>query len=242
MSRRTNLEAQDRLPSAFAHFKALFLKEMSIEFRTREMISSMGIYALLVIVVFGVGFGQRLFEFDILPLAGGLLWVSAVFTSLLGLNRSFNREKELMAMEGVLVAPVDRGTIFLAKASANALFLIVVQLVAVPLFIVFFLMSAQLPPDLYLIAVPLLLGSLGIAATGTLLATITMHTRGRDVMLALLFIPVVFPLLYCCTSATSAILMGESDFIGLMQASGMALGYDAIMTLLGWMLYDFVVG
>ncbi|MDR2492362.1 MAG: heme exporter protein CcmB [Coriobacteriales bacterium] len=238
----TSANASPRPPSAGAQFVLLLKKELSIEFRTREMISSMGLYALLVLVVFGVAIGQTLWAYDIMPVAGGLLWVLVVFTSLLGLNRSFNREKELSAFEALLVAPLDRGAIFLAKAAANALFLVVIQLIAVPLFAVFFFANTAIAPTAPLVAVPLLVGSVGIAGVGTLLATMTMHTRGRDVMLALLFIPIVFPLLYSCVSAASMTLLGADDLMPFVQATVLALGYDAVMIILGWVLYDVVCG
>jgi len=228
-------------------FLTLLRKDLRIEFRTFDMLSSMGIYAVLVLIVFGVAFGFTAAFYDILPLASGLLWVLAVFTSLLGLNRSFNREREFSALEALLLSPLDRGVLFLAKVTANMLFLSVVLIIAVPLFAFFFLLGTPqgqatvLAASAPLIVIPLIIGVIGVAGVGTLLATITLHTRGRDVMLALLFIPVIFPLLYSCVSASSMALLGIADYMVFLQVLCIGAGYDAIMIILGWMLYDFIV-
>jgi len=229
-------------PSMLAHYRILLAKDLRIEFRTREMLTSMGIYALLVLVVYGAALGQASWGFGILQIAGGLLWVVVVFTSLLGLNRSFSQEKEFAALDSVLLAPLDRSVIFLAKTTANVIFLLAVQVIAVPLFVFFFLTSTTPAATAALIVLPLLVGSLGIAGIGTLLATITMHTRGKDVLLAVLFIPLVFPLLYACVGATSMALLGTTDDPGaLWRALALAGGYDVAMILLSWVLYDFII-
>ena len=229
-------------PSGFSQYKTLLVKDLRREFRTREMLVSMGIYALLVIIVYGVGLSFAKPGDEFLEIAGGLLWALIVFTSLLGLNRSFSAEKENGCIEGLLLAPLDRGVVFLAKATSNLLFLLVVEVIAVPLFWVFFAPYAQLGDAAALMVVPLLIGSVGIAGVGTLLSTITANTRGKDVMLALLFVPVIFPLLYACVSATTAVLVGGDVMADTLTVSlALAGGYDIIMILASWVLYDFVV-
>ena len=206
------------------------------------MLTSMGIYALLVLVVFGAALAQTASGFDILQMSGGLIWALIVFTSLLGLNRSFAHEKEEGALEGVLLVPLDRSVIFLSKATANLLFLLVVELITVPLFYFFFLTGSQPAPTLALALLPLLAGTIGIAGIGTLLATITMHTRGKDVLLAVLFIPLAYPLLYACVSATTIAVLGADSLTDVfVPALALAFGYDVVMLLVSWMLYDFVV-
>lgn len=231
-----------RAPSALAQYRVLLMKDLRQEFRTKEMLVSMGIYALLVIVVFGVALSFARPGADFLEVSGGLLWALVVFTSLLGLNRSFSHETENGCLEGLLLAPLDRGVVFLAKATSNLVFLGIVEIIAVPLYWVFFSSFAAPAATAALIVVPLVLGSVGIAGIGTLLSTITAATRGKDVMLALLFVPIVFPLLYACVSATTAALVGgvlmEEAFATSLV---LAAGYDVIMLLASWVLYDFVV-
>ncbi len=229
-------------PSAFQQYRTLLRKDLEQEFRTKEMLTSMGIYALLVLVVYGAALAQTSSALDIVQMSGGLLWALIVFTSLLGLNRSFSHEKEQGCLEGILLVPLDRSVIFLAKATSNLLFLLVVELIAVPLFYFFFL-TAEAPSESFLmLVVPLVVGTVGIAGIGTLLSTITINTRGKDVMLAVLFIPLVFPLLYACVSATTAAIVGAEGYADVMLTSlALAGGYDVIMILLSWVLYDFVI-
>jgi len=126
-------------PSTWAHYKALLRKDLAQELHTKEMITSMGLYALLVLVVYGASLAQAGSELDIQQMAGGLLWVVVLFTSLLGLNRSFSHEKENGCLESILLVPMDRSVIFLAKATANLVFLLIVEVICVPLFFFFFL-------------------------------------------------------------------------------------------------------
>ena len=179
---------------------------------------------------------------DVLQMSGGLLWALIVFTSLLGLNRSFAHEKEQGCLEGILLVPLDRSVIFLAKATSNLLFLLAVEVVAVPLFYFFFLTTVTPGESFWLLAVPLFVGTVGVAGIGTLLSTITVNTRGKDVMLAVLFIPLVFPLLWACVSATTAVVVGAEGYMDVMLTSlALGVGYDVVMLLASWVLYDFVI-
>ncbi|MCL1798088.1 MAG: heme exporter protein CcmB [Eggerthellaceae bacterium] len=229
-------------PTGFHHYLTLLKKDLTQEFRTKEMLTSMGIYSLLVLIVFGAALAQTASSFDILQMGGGLLWVLIVFTSLLGLNRSFSHEKENGCLEGVLLIPLDRSVIFLAKASSNLLFLLAVEIMVIPLFYFFFLTTTTPAETFWMIVFPLLVGTIGVAGIGTLLSTITINTRGKDVMLAVLFIPLIYPLLYACVSATTAVIVGgEWTMDVYLPALALAGGYDVIMILLSWVLYDFVI-
>ncbi|MFR2950841.1 MAG: heme exporter protein CcmB [Collinsella intestinalis] len=142
-------------PSAFAQYRALLAKDVRQEFRTREMLTSMIVYSLLVLTIYGAALAQVGDKLQVVSFAGGLLWALIVFTSLLGLNRSFSHETESGCLEGILLAPIDRAVVFLAKATSNLLFLLMVELVTVPLFFVFFLSGAELPPTTPMILLPL---------------------------------------------------------------------------------------
>lgn len=231
-----------RRVSGWSRFAALVRKDLLLEMHTLDLVASMGLYALLVLVVYGVAVAQAGSDLDVLRVAGGLLWAALLFTSLLGLARSFSREKEGGCLEGLLLVPMDRSIIFLAKATANLVFLLAVQVVVVPLFAFFLLGGADVAPT-WPWAVPLLvLGAVGIAGVGTLVSTITANTRGKDVMLAVLVVPLMFPLLWACVSGTTAALMGGADVAAeLVVPLALAAGYDAIMLLACWVLYDFAV-
>ena len=117
-------------PSTFSQYRTLLKKDLRQEFRTREMLTSMGIYALLVIIVYGAALALTVRDLDIVRMSGGLLWALIVFTSLLGLNRSFAHEKEQGCLEGILLVPLDRSVVFLAKATSNFLFMLAVEIIA----------------------------------------------------------------------------------------------------------------
>ena len=234
-------QAKARRPSAFQQYRILLGKDLRQEFRSFEMLSSMVIYAVLVLIVYGAAFASAS-NVNVLQISGGLLWALIVFTSLLGLNRSFAHEKEQGCLEGILLVPLDRGVVFLAKATANFLFLIVVEAIVLPLFWFFFLADVELASSAPYMMLLLLVGTVGIAAVGTLLATITVNTSGKDVMLAVLFIPIIFPLLYACVSGTTAVMVGAEGWQETLRiALALAVGYDVIMVLVSWVLYDFVV-
>lgn len=229
-------------PSAFAQYRALLAKDVRQELRTREMLTSMIVYSLLVLTIYGAALAQVGDKLQIVSFAGGLLWALIVFTSLLGLNRSFSHETESGCLEGILLAPIDRVVVFLAKATSNLLFLLMVELVMVPLFFVFFLSGAELPSTTPMILLPLLVGTIGVAGVGTLLSTMAIDTRGRDVLLAILFIPVAFPLLYACVSATGVALMGvEGTFATFWRSLALAAAYDVVMVAAAWGLYEFAL-
>ena len=223
-------------------YLALLRKDLRQEFRTREMLTSMGLYALLVIIVYGAALALTARGMDIAHMGGGLLWGLIVFTSLLGLGRSFAHEKEQGCLEGILLAPLDRSAVFLAKATANVLFMLAVEVVTVPLFYFFFMTGEAVAPTFAAIVAPLLVGTVGMAGIGTMLSTITVNTRSKDVLLAVLFIPLIYPLLYACVTATTAAIAGTEFWTDLfVMPLVLACGYDVVMLLVCWVLYDFVV-
>ncbi len=229
-------------PSTWQQYKTLVRKDLAQEFRTREMFTSMGIYALLVIIVYGAALAQTAARLDIVRMSGGLIWAMLVFSSLLGLNRSFSHEKEQGCLEGILLVPLDRSVVYLAKVTSNLLFLLAVEVIAIPLFIFFFMTSQPLPETFWFVVFPLIFGTIGMAGVGTMLSTITVNTRGKDVMLAVLFIPLIYPLLYACVTATTAALVGGEFWIdSYTMPLLLAAGYDAIMLIACWVLYDFVI-
>lgn len=240
VSRRSSVKLA--APSLWAQYVSLLKKDLEREFRTKEMLTSMGIYAFLVLIVYGTALAHTSNDLDIVQMSGGLLWAMIVFTSLLGLNRSFQHEKEEGCLEGIMLVPLDRSVIFLAKATSNFLFLLLVELVAVPLFGFFFLSGEGASSTFPLLVIPLVLGTLGMCTVGTLLSTITVNTRGKDVMLAVLFIPIIFPLLYACVSAATGAIVGGDVFAdGFFVSCVLCAAFDVIMSLVCWVLYDFVV-
>ena len=242
----------DILPkiSGWRQYKAILRKDIAQELRTKEMVTSMGLYGILVLVIYYIALSQTGTGFDVTAIAAGLLLLMIVFTSMLGLNRSLIHEHDQGQLEALLLAPIDRPIIFLAKATTNLLFLLIVQLVVVPLFYVMYVVGAlpvQLghitPGPWWMIAIALLLGTIGIAGVGTLLATISVNTTGRDFILAVLFIPVMYPLLLVLVAALNAVITGCPNFYTTFwQMCAAATIYNAILIAAAFVLYDFILG
>ena len=240
---------------AFRQFRALLRKDIVSELRTREMVASMFLFVVLAMIVFhyaftahgssgGSGGGPGSAgdgSGDLSLFAGGMLWVVFVFGALLGLNRSFVHEKDEGCLDGLLLCPVDRVIIFLAKMTANLIFLGLIQVLAVPVFVVIFAsgrIATHLPAFLALIV----LADLGIAALGTLLATISMNTRARDLLLPILFLPLAIPLLIAAASGTSTVFSGAAGGGSLLARLAFLLVYDGVFLVLAYGTYDFAIG
>src|SRR5512136_899376 len=153
---------------------AIIAKDIAAELRTREMLSSMGVFSILVIIVFN--FALELTERQVIQTTiPGALWVTIIFAGMLGLNRSLAVELDKGCLDGLLLTPVDRSAIFFGKAFGNALFMVMVEVVLVPLFVVFF----DVPMVQPWVIVIVVLGTLGFAGVGTLLSAMAVNTRAR---------------------------------------------------------------
>jgi len=224
-------------------FKAILRKDIVMELRTKEMVTSMGIYAMLTLVIYQVALSQSGAGFDPRKIAAGLLWLAFVFTSMLGLNRSLVHEKDQGCLEALLLSPVDRPVIFFSKSIGNLIFLLIVEALMVPFFAFLFLQQGSYQGDFWMIPLSLFAGSIGIAGVGTMLATMSVNTKGKDFVLAVLFVPLMYPLLLACVSATSAAVLGGDGYVQQFWSSMMLIaGYDVIMVGAAWALYEFILG
>jgi heme exporter protein B len=235
--------AHPRHSSSWRQFKAILRKDIVMELRTKEMLTSMGLYTLLTLLIYQVALSQSGSGFDVRLIAAGLLWLAFLFTSMLGLNRSLVHEKDQGCLEALLLSPVDRPIIFFAKATGNLVFLLIVEVLTIPLFFLMFLSGRAIGGDFWMIPLALIAGSIGIAGVGTLLATMSVNTSGKDFILAVMMVPVMYPLLLGVVSATSAAILGGPDYVAVFwQGMAFACGYDAIMLLAAFGLYEFIVG
>jgi heme exporter protein B len=229
--------------SAMRQFRAILRKDIVMELRTKEMLTSMGLYTLLTLVVYYVALSQTGSAFDVRLIAGGLLWLAFLFTSMLGLNRSLVHEKDQGCLDALLLSPLDRPVIFFGKAVGNLIFLLIVEVLTIPIFMFMFLANKPIVGPIWGIALSLLVGAVGIAGIGTLLATMSVNTKGKDFILAVLFVPIMFPLLYASVAATSAIIIGNPGYMNMFwTATGIGAGYDAIMLAAAYGLYEFIIG
>lgn len=210
-------------------------KDITAEFRTKEMSTSMGIFALLVMVVFG--FALRPGAEETLAVFPGIAWIGFFFAGLLGLSRSFVAEKMNGAMTGLMLAPVDRSVIYFGKVAGNLLFMFVVEAVSFPLYIILFDVPAPQRPDL--LALVALLGTLGFVAVGTFLAALAANTRTSELLLPILLFPLAVPLVIAVVSMTRAALTGD-----LTDAAAwwrMLVVYDAVFLVVPWLLFEYLL-
>lgn len=218
----------------FRQLYAILAKEVAVEWRTKETLSAILVFSLLVLVIFNFAFDLQ--GVDIKVIGPGLLWVAICFSGILGLGRSFARERDKGSMEGMLLAPVDRGAIFLGKATANFLFILVMEAVTLPLFVILF----NVPIEWFPLVGYILLGTVGFAAVGTLLAAIAASTRMREVMLPILLFPVLVPLLVAAVKITQGALQNlpVSDYQGWLN---LLVAYDIIFLVVAFLVFEFVV-
>ena len=215
---------------------AIVWKDIVAEFRTKEMFSTMFVFAVLVIVVFNFAFDLRVSGERVRQFAPGALWVAFTFAGVLGLNRAFILEKDRGCLEGLLLAPVDHTAIYFGKMISSVLFMLVVEALMLPVFTAFFGVNLF---DLGLVLV-IVLGTVGFASVGTILSAMTAQTRAREVLLPILLLPVAAPVLIAAVKATSGIL----DGLALSEVSRwlqLLLAFDIIFPAVAFMTFDYVV-
>ncbi len=213
---------------------AILWKDLAAELRSRELISAMLVFALLVILIFN-------FALDLKPairreVTSGVLWATFAFAGTLGLNRSMASEKDRGCLDGLLLAPVDRSAIYFGKALGNLAFMFVIEAIVLPVYSVLYNVNL-LNPGLVLIV---LLGSVGYVAVGTLLATMSVQTRTRDMLLPILLFPLVIPVLIAAVKASAGFL-DALPWSDIAPWFNLLLVYDVIFVALAFMVFDYVV-
>ena len=213
---------------------AIAWKDLSAELRSRELLSAMLVFSLLVILIFYFAL-----ELDVKARNGitaGALWVTFAFAGTLGLNRSMAVEKDRGCLDGLLLAPVDRSVIYFGKAISNLVFMLIIEAIVLPVYSVIYNVNLF---NLGLIVV-MLFGSVGYIAVGTLLAAMSVQTRTRDVLLPILLFPLVIPVLVAAVKASSGFLLGL-DMSEIMPWLNILIVYDVIFTAVAFMVFDYVV-
>ena len=208
-------------------------KDIKSEIRTKEIATSLVAFALLVIIV--VSFALEPGE-NTSTIAAGILWIAFTFAGVLGLSRSFVLEKDKGCLQGLMLCPVDRSLLYLGKMLSILIFMLVVEAIILPVFIVLFNQHG-FPPQL-LVIVPL--ATIGFAAVGTLFSAMAVNTRARDVMMPLLFLPIAAPVIIAAIKSTGLVLSGESwgaiaSWLGVMAA------FDAIFLAVSPLIFEFVI-
>ncbi len=211
-------------------------KDMRYEVRSKQTWLGMGMFVLLVLVIFNFTFDLN--ASTVVAIAPGALWVAFIFASLLGLGRTVIAEQEQATMDRLLITPVDRKAIYLAKLLGNLLFIGVVEIIALPVFAVLFNLSIWQAPTLLELILIELLGALGIASVGTLFSVMAAVTRAKELLMPILIFPLVVPVVISAVRATTALLApvgGEPPWLGLLIA------FDVIFLSVSTLLFQYVV-
>lgn len=221
-------------PSFLKAVSAIIRKDFSSEFRSRELLSAMLVFSLLVIIIFNFAL-----ELDVKvrqSVTAGVLWTTFAFAGTLGLNRSMSTEKDRGSMDGLLLAPVDRSAIYFGKAISNLAFMLLVEAIVLPIYSVLYNVNLFQPGLL----ITILLGSIGYTAVGTLLAAMSVQTRTRDVMLPILLFPIAIPVLLASVKASSGFLNG-APFSEIAAPLNLLIAYDLIFVALPLMFFEAIV-
>ena len=239
MAKKTNLlenrsQTIQHHPSFLKAVMAIVRKDFSSEFRSRELISAMLVFSLLVILIFN--FALELDPKVRQTVTAGVLWTTFAFAGTLGLNRSMAVEKDRGCMDGLLLAPVDRSAIYFGKAISNLAFMLLVEVIVLPVYSLLYNINLFQPGLLLVI----LLGSIGYIAVGTLLAAMSVQTRTRDVMLPILLFPIAIPVLLASVKASSGFLNGAL-FSEIQAPLNLLIVYDLIFIALPLLFFEYVV-
>lgn len=220
--------------SFLAITRATLVKDLRLEWRSKDAINAMLFFSLLVVVIFSFAFDPTAEESR--RIAGGLIWVAFLFAAIVALNQTWAREQRNQVLDAYRVSPAPANLLFVAKALGNFVFVSVLEALMMPLFVVFYKLRPLGPAwELLPIAV---LGTWALVVNGTFFAAISLRTRSREIMLPLLLFPISIPALLGLVNATTAVLTGEESarfWIALL------LAYDVVFTVACLLLFETIL-
>ena len=216
---------------------AILRKDLLLELRTRESVPAMALFSLTAFVLFHFGLDRSTLDGS---LAAGVLWVTLLLASVLGVGRLWASERDGGTLDGLLLAPVDRTALWAAKALALLLYLALLELVAVPAFAVL-LLGPELGPVLLPLAALLALADLAVAAVGTLVGALAAESRARELITPLLLLPLLVPVAIAGASATAPLLERAPELEGLGRWAGVLGLYGMVFVLLSVAVFDFLM-
>lgn len=220
----------------FSVIRWIAWKDLISEIRSRETFSSMFFFALNVILIFSFSFSMD--QGAAKELIAGIIWVAFTFTGIIGLGKSFSSELQNDCLDGLQLSPASKGAIFLGKLVANLLFMIIVELMLFPLFVVFF--NLDVLDKIPLVLVIFLLSTLGLSAIGTLFSAMTVQIRAREVMLPILLLPMAVPLIIGAVEATRGVLKG--DPIAFYRTwIELLIVYDIIFVIVSFWSFEWIM-
>lgn len=231
---KTSEKAALAKPSFARAVFAIVWKDIQAEYRSLELVSAMLVFSLLVIIIFNFALNLDIKMRQ--TITAGVLWTTFSFAGTLGLNRSMAVEKDRGCLDGLLLAPVDRSAIYFGKAISNFAFMLVVEAIVLPVYSILYNTNLFRPGLLMVI----LLGSIGYVGVGTLLATMSVQTRTRDILLSILLFPVVLPVLLPAIIASNGFLTGTTLSENMFPLA-LLITYDVIFISIAFMVFDNVV-
>jgi heme exporter protein B len=215
---------------------AIVWKDFVTELKTRELLSAMFIFALLVILIFIFSINLSIVKAS--EVGPGILWVAFLFAGTIGLNRSFMLEKENGCLMGLMLVPADRTAIYFGKLISNLIFLSIMELFILPLFMIFF--NIDLLSHLGPLLVVVFLGTLGFCALGTLLSSLSSNLKTREIMLPILLYPLLIPIIIGAVRMTGQILDG-TELFDMMKWIGLTASFDIIYIGVSIMTIDHIL-
>jgi heme exporter protein B len=220
----------------FNQVRAIVWKDFITELKTRELFSSMFIFALLVIIIFIFSINLSIVKAS--EIGPGVMWVAFLFAGTIGLNRSFILEKENDCLQGLLLAPVDRTALYFGKLISNFSFLLIMEFLILPIFMIFF--NIDLIPHLLPLIYVIFSGTLGFCTIGTLLSSLSANLKTRDIMLPILLYPLIIPIIIGSVRMTSQVIAGE-PLSSMTNWLSLVLCFDVIYIAVSIMIIDFVL-
>jgi heme exporter protein B len=219
------------------HAGAVAAKDLRVELRSREILYTMAFFAAMVVLIFSFAFMEQ--EAVVAETAPGILWGAVLLAGTLGLSRAFDREREGETMRGLLLAPCSRTAIFAGKMLAIAALMLLVQVVAVPLVILWVNADFMRAPLPFLLIMAL--GTIGIAVVGTVFAAMLLRVRARDVLLPVVLYPILIPLLLATTRGVSALMGVEPNLAEAWFWIRFLLVYDAVFVIVSLWTFESLV-
>jgi len=214
-------------------------KDLRLEWRSRDSINGMLFFVLLMVVVFSLAFDPAGYPTITRQISGGILWVGLLFASMTALNQSWAREQRNQVLEAQRMAPSPASALFIGKALANMIFVLVVEVVLAPVFVVFF--NLHVLGNAWLLALILPLGTWALVVNGTFFAALALRARNREMLLPLILLPLSLPAVLMMVQATTGVLTAELDPVYLRSWITQLAGYDLIYTTVCILLFETVL-
>jgi heme exporter protein B len=214
-------------------------KDLRLEWRSRDSINGMLFFVLLVVVVFAIAFDPAGYPTVTRQISGGILWVGLLFASMTALNQSWTREQRNQVLEAQRMAPSPASALFVGKALANMIFVLVVEVVLGPVFVIFF--NLQVLGNAWQLALILPLGTWALVVNGTFFAALGLRARNRELLLPLILLPLSLPALLMMVQATTGVLTGDLDPIQIRTWITQLAGFDIIYTTVCVLFFETVL-